>query len=319
MSKTVSIVVPVFNEELSIATLVERISSVMLATDLSYELILVNDGSTDTTGAIINEMISTNPNLYTIVFSRNFGHQAALKAGIDYAQGNCVITMDADLQHPPDLLSSLIQQWQDGFEIVHTKRLNNNETSFFKRNTSKIFYKILNRLSDLQLEEGSADFRLLDRKVVNVLKHLPEGDPFFRGLVNWVGFKESYLEYYPSSRFGGKSHYTTKKMFQLALQGITSFSTKPLYAAVYIGFFFAIASLLYVPYALVSYITGHIIQGWASIIVTIAFFGGVQLLIMGIIGIYLGKLFMQSKQRPVYIIQYTNIEIEHGHLAQFRY
>ena len=317
MNKTVSIVVPVFNEELSIATLVERISSVMLATDLSYELILVNDGSTDTTGAIINEMISTNPNLFTIAFSRNFGHQSALKAGIDYAQGDCVITMDADLQHPPDLLPLLISQWQDGFEVVHTKRLYDSESSFFKRNTSKYFYKTINRLSELQLEDGSADFRLLDRKVVNVLKQLPERDPFFRGLVHWVGFKETYVVYHPASRFAGKSHYTTKKMFRLALQGITSFSTKPLYAAVYIGFFFAIASLLYVPYALVSYITGHIIQGWASIIVTIAFFGGVQLLIMGIIGIYLGKLFMQSKQRPVYIIQYTNIEVEHGHLAQF--
>ena len=231
----------------------------------------------------------------------------ALKAGIDYSDADCVITMDADMQHPPALIADMIAKWEQGCDVVYTIRKDQKNLSFFKRITSSLFYKLLGKLSDIELENGSADFRLLDKKVTDEIRKIKENDVFLRGLVKWIGFKQTAIQYEPSERFSGQTKYSYRKMMLLALQGITSFSTKPLYAAIYIGFAFSILSLLYIPFAVYSYFTHHVVSGWSSLIVTVTFLGGLQLIILGIIGLYLGKLFMQSKGRPMYIVQKTNL------------
>ena len=215
--------------------------------------------------------------------------------------------MDGDLQHPPTLLPELIKHWEAGNDIVYTIRKDHQEIPMMKRKTSNMFYGLMNRLSDIELEAGTADFRLMDKRVVDICRTFSEMDLFWRGLVKWIGFTQVGIEYEPAERKYGESKYTYKKMMQLALRGITSFSIKPLSIAIYLGFTFSLLSLLYIPYVLYSMYFGHTINGWASVIVTIAFFGGLQLMILGIIGMYLGKLFIQSKQRPHYVIKESNL------------
>lgn len=307
MPEKVCIIIPVFNEEGNIKTIVTAINKAFEKLLYDYYLLFVDDGSTDNTLNIIEGLSADNNNIKFISFSRNSGHQVALKAGIDYSDADCTISMDGDMQHPPSLIADMLAKWKAGYEVVYTIRKEQKDLSFFKRKTSALFYKLLSMLSNIELENGSADFRLLDKKVTNQLKQLKENDIFLRGLVKWIGFKQIAIGYQPMERHSGNSKYSYKKMLRLALQGITSFSTKPLYIATYIGFFFSILSLLYLPYAGYSYFFGHAVSGWVSLIVTVAFFGGLQLMILGIIGLYLGKLFMQSKGRPMYIIDKTNI------------
>ncbi|RYD75298.1 MAG: glycosyltransferase, partial [Sphingobacteriales bacterium] len=228
-------------------------------------------------------------------------------AGMDHAFGDCVISMDCDMQHPPEIIPEMLKKWEEGFEVVYTIREEDTNLSKGKRSSSSLFYKILNWLSDIELEPGAADFRLLDQKVVNVFRNFHENEPFLRGLVKWLGFKQYAIRYNPASRFSGKSKYTLKKMFSLALHGVTSFSIKPLYSAVYLGFTLSFASVLYIPYIIYAFANNVEVSGWASVIMTIVFFGGLQLIILGIIGIYVGKMFMQSKNRPNYIIRSTNL------------
>lgn len=307
MNKKVGIVVPVCNEAGNILVLIQALQTVMDKTGYDYNITFVDDGSTDNTLSVLKHQASQNNRIFFIGLSRNFGHQNALKAGLDMAQGDCVIMMDGDMQHPPELLPELLDKWEKGFEIVYTIRRDHSELPLVKRKTSNMFYSLINNLSDIELEQGTADFRLMDRKVVDVFRNFRENDLFLRGLVKWLGFQQIGIEYEPALRNEGKSKYTFKKMIRFALQGITSFSTRPLYIAVYLGFIFSLLSTLYIPYILYSYFSGHVISGWTSIIVTIAFFGGLQLMILGILGMYLGKLFMQSKQRPHYIIRETNV------------
>lgn len=307
MKKTIDIVVPVYNETSNLSLMVDAIAAVMKQLPYDYKIIFVNDGSSDDTLSFLKQIAAANNNVNYISFSRNFGHQNALKAGIDYSNADAVISMDGDMQHPPALIPTLIKNWEAGNEIVYTVRKDQEDLPAIKKQTSNLFYKILNNLSSIELEKGTADFRLLDKKVVDVLKELKETDLFWRGLVKWIGYKQISVEYIPGERASGTSKYTVKKMTELAIKGITSFSTKPLTIAIYIGFVSSVLSFLYVPYALVSYFSGQSISGWASVIVTIAFFGGIQLMILGIIGVYLGKLFMQSKQRPNYIVSETNL------------
>lgn len=307
MPKKVCIIIPVFNEEGNINTVAAAIKNEFEKLAYQYYLLFVDDGSTDGTLKIIESRSLADEKIKFISFSKNAGHQAALKAGIDYADADCAISMDGDMQHPPTLIADMLAKWENGYEVVYTIRQDQKELSFIKRKTSSLFYRLLSLLSNIELEKGSADFRLLDRKVINQLKQLKENDIFLRGIVKWIGFKQVAIEYQPMERHSGASKYSYKKMLSLALQGITSFSTKPLYVATYIGFFFSIASLAYIPYAAYSYWFGHAVSGWVSLIVTVAFFGGLQLMILGIIGLYLGKLFMQSKGRPMYIIDKTNI------------
>jgi dolichol-phosphate mannosyltransferase len=307
MTKKISIVVPACNEEGNIPILVDALEEVMGPLNYEYQLIFVDDGSSDGTLALLKAISTIKTHIRYIGLSRNFGHQNALKAGLDLAGGDAVIMMDGDMQHPPALIPILLEQWEAGNDIVYTIRKDHQDMPMMKRKTSNMFYNLINNLSDIELEQGTADFRLMDRRVVDVFREFKETDLFLRGLVKWMGFKQSGIEYEPAERLKGKSKYTMKKMIRFALQGITSFSTKPLYIATYLGMSFSLISLLYVPYIIYSYYFGQAISGWTSIIATIAFFGGLQLMILGIIGMYLGKLFLQSKQRPHYIVKETNL------------
>lgn len=307
MKKKVAFLIPVCNEENNIPVLLSSLRNEMQHSGYVYSFNFVDDGSSDNTLAVLKEIAASHTDVFYISLSRNFGHQNALKAGIDQVEADCTIMMDADLQHPPSFVPLLLAKWEEGNDIVYTIRKDHREIAMMKRKTSSLFYQVINNLSDIELEEGTADFRLLDRKVMNVLRNLNESDIFLRGLVKWMGFTQSGIEYTPGIRTEGKTKYTIKRMIRFALQGITSFSIKPLYIAVYLGFLFSLVALLYLPYVFYSYYFGHTISGWASLIATIAFFAGIQLMILGIIGIYIGKLFMQSKQRPHYIVKESNL------------
>lgn len=307
MKKRISIIIPVCNEEANITTVIAAIDGVFQAIPYQYTVTFIDDGSNDGTLEKIKVQAISNKQIFFISLARNFGHQNALKAGLDIADGDCVIMMDGDMQHPPDLIPEMLELWEAGHDIVYTIRNDHKEIPLMKRKTSDMFYNLINNLSDIELEPGTADFRLLDKKVVEVFRAFKETDLFMRGLVKWMGFRQIGIEYDPAKRTEGKSKYTLKKMIRFALQGITSFSIRPLYIAAYLGFIFSLVSLLYIPYIIYSYYFGQIISGWASVIATIAFFGGLQLMILGIIGMYLGKLFMQSKQRPHYIVKESNI------------
>jgi dolichol-phosphate mannosyltransferase len=305
--KTISIVIPVCNERGNLPLLMEEIRTVFSQLPYDYSLIFVEDSSTDGTLEYIKECAKIEKNIFYVGLTKSFGHQNALKAGLDRSTADAAIMMDGDLQHPPALIPSLIQEWENGNEIVYTIRSDHKEISKMKKITSNLFYEVINNLSEIELEPGTADFRLMSKRVVEVFSQFKEADIFMRGMIKWMGFKQIGIEYTAANRASGKSKYTVKKMIRLALQGITSFSTKPLYIAAYLGLFFSVCSILYIPYIVISLVTGHYVSGWASMIATIAFFGGLQLMILGIIGIYLGKLFMQSKHRPHYIVKESNL------------
>jgi glycosyltransferase involved in cell wall biosynthesis len=307
MSSKVSIIVPAFNESGNVRLLVHRLQEMLRAHSYQYEIIFINDGSKDQTQQVLEELHKEDSRVHFIELSRNFGHQNALKAGLDMATGDCVISMDSDLQHPPELIPQLIHKWEEGFDIVYTIREDSKKLTRFKRYSSSSFYRLVNFMSDINIEAGTADFRLIDRKVANVFSNFKENDPFIRGLIKWLGFKQFAIEYQPAERHLGESQYTLKKMLRFAVQGITSFSIRPLYTAIYLGFAFSLLSLLYIPYIIYTLYYGLEVQGWASVIMTVVFFGGLQLIILGIIGIYIGKLFIQSKQRPIYVIRNTSL------------
>jgi glycosyltransferase involved in cell wall biosynthesis len=308
IKKKISVVIPSYNEVGNIDILASRLIAVLKTLPYTYEVIFVDDGSSDGTIDKLRSISYLDDNLYYLELSRNFGHQNALKAGYDYADGDCIISMDGDLQHPPEMIPQFMQKWEEGYDVVYTCREYQDEATIFKTKSSDLFYKMINSLSDTKLEKGTADFRLIDRKVANVLSTLNENGLFMRGLVKWLGFKQYSIYYQAEARFSGKSKYTVKKMVKFAVQGITAFSVRPLYIATGIGLFFSVLATLYIPYILISYFTGHVVSGWSSLLATIVFFGGVQLMVLGIIGMYLGKLFMQSKQRPNYIIRSTNLQ-----------
>ncbi len=306
--KKISIVIPAYNEEGNLMPVYQRIKSVLEKMQAyGFEIIFVNDGSRDNTQSRLEEMVLDFPEIKYIEFSRNFGHQPAVKAGIDYADGNVIISMDGDLQHPPELIPQMVKKWEQGYDIVYTIRSYPKEISYFKRKTSDLFYRFLSQISDIDLTNGGgSDFRLIDASVAQVMKNLKEDDLFLRGLTSWMGFKQTGIEFVAGERFSGQSSYDLKKMLKFAFTGITSFSVKPLYLATYLGFIFSSLSLLYIPYVLYAFLTKTEISGWASLIMTIVFFGGVQLIILGILGIYLGKIFKQVKGRPNYIIRSKN-------------
>ena len=307
--KKISVVIPAHNEEGNISLIYQRIKVVFSKLEnYRFEIIFVKDGSRDNTQKVIEDLAQNHEEVKYIEFSRNFGHQPAVKAGMDCSTGNAMISMDADLQHPPELIPELIKKWEEGFDIVFTIRTYPKQISAFKRNTSKLYYKFLTRISDVNLSEGGgSDFRLMDASVVDVVRNMNEADIFLRGLSNWMGFRRVGIPFTAGERASGESSYDLKKMMRLAFTGITAFSVKPLYLAAYLGFIFsAIAAVGYGTYVIHSFIAGTEISGWASLIMTVVFFGGVQLIIMGIMGIYLGKIFKQVKERPNYIIRSKN-------------
>lgn len=302
-----SIVVPIMNEEGNIKNLISRLE-IALEKYSDYEIIFVDDGSSDGTLNVIKKEAVKNNKIKFLSFSRNFGHQNALRAGLDFAGGDCVISMDGDLQHPPELIPELVKKWQEGFEIVYTLRKDDPSISVFKRKTASVFYGIMNRFSEIKIDHGAADFRLLDRKVVEVIKTIREDNLFMRGMISWLGFKQIGIEYMPEKRNWGKTKYTFKKMFKFALSGITSFSTKPLHISTIFGYVIAGFAFLYGVYAiLIKIFTNQAISGWASVLVGVLFIGGVQMIMIGILGEYLGKLFMETKKRPNYIIREKNL------------
>jgi dolichol-phosphate mannosyltransferase len=306
----VSIVIPVYNEEEGLTKITDRIIDVFK--DLKrydFEIIFVDDGSYDESLNKLIELHEGNSHVNYLSLSRNFGHQLAVKAGLDHARGMCVISMDADLQHPPELIVEMLQKWEKGYDIVYTRRKDDKNLSFFKRKTSAIFYWFLNFLSDIEIEQGAADFRLLDRQVVDILRNLSENNIFLRGLVKWMGFRQYGIDYVPGDREYGSTKYNLRKMISLAITGITSFSTRPLRIASWIGL---IASAIGFSYAIFGFFafffTDLNLTGWTSLIMAVIFFGGIQLLTMGIIGEYIGKLFMQVKGRPNYIVKMSTLD-----------
>jgi len=307
-SKKVSVIICCYNEAENIPVVVKAIHDNLCTIEHNYEIIAVNDGSADESQLILENMAKVDPRFRYIELSRNFGHQNALKAGLDHASGDCIISMDADMQHPPTLLPEFIEKWEEGYNIVYTRRADDSSLGKMKRRTSKMFYKFLNYLAEIKLEQGTADFRLMDRQAANIIINLSSGDLFIRGLVSWMGFKQYAIDYTPHKRLSGESKYTVKKMKNLALHGLLSFSTKPLHLALYLGFGIAVLSLLFIPYTVVSMFTGHVMAGWVSLILTISLFGGLQLFILGIIGLYIGQVFAHTKGYPAYIVQKTNID-----------
>lgn len=306
--RKVSIVICCYNEEKNIPVVVEAIHANLRNTNYIYEIIAVNDGSNDSTQEVLETLSLIDDKLFFVELSRNFGHQNALKAGLDLSTGDCVISMDADMQHPPELLPVLLEQWEEGYDIVYTRRAEDKSLGKMKRKSSKWFYRILNSVSDIKLEEGTADFRLMDRRAINVVVNFKGSDLFIRGIVTWIGFKQKDIIYTPHKRLSGESKYTVKKMLNLATQGILSFSTKPLKMAVYFGFTAALLSILFIPYAAISLYTGHVMAGWVSLILSVSLFGGLQLIVLGVLGLYIGSIFSQSKGFPTYIVRSTNLE-----------
>ena len=302
----ISIIIPCFNEDGNIDYIYNQVINVINGCE--YELIFVDDGSIDNTLDKIHAIAETDKRVRYISFSRNFGHQNAIKAGYDHSIGDCAISLDADGQHPVSLMPELIAKWRDGYDVVFTLRDDKKNTGIFKRLTAWFFYKIVNILSDTKVHPGASDFRLIDRKVIDELKKFSEESLFYRGLIPWLGFKQTGISYIPDKRNSGKTKYSLRKMISFASSGITSFSIKPLHLSIYLGFFFASMAILYGLYAIyVAIFTNEAVIGWTSLIASIMFIGGLQFIIIGIIGEYLGKLFINNKKSPHYIISQSNI------------
>jgi dolichol-phosphate mannosyltransferase len=299
-----SIVIPTCNEEGNIIPMYERLMMVIEGIHITnFEFVFVDDGSSDQSLLRIQELRAKDSRVKFIQLSRNFGHQNALKAGLDHAKGAAVISMDADLQHPPELIPTLFEKWKVGFEVVYTIRKDGQKAPILKKWMSKGFYRLTNKLAEIPMEEGTADFRLLDRKVVDALKEFTESHLFLRGIIPSMGFKQIGIPYTANARVSGQTKYSFSKMLRFALTGITSSSARPLYFSIYMGLFFALLAFLYGMYAIyIAAFTNEAITGWTSIIASILFIGGIQLIMIGILGIYLGKLFIQSKNRPLYLI-----------------
>jgi len=300
----ISVIVPVFNEEDSISPFLEKTLSVLENVSLSFEILFVNDGSTDRSLTRLLEFSKNDKRLRIINFSRNFGKEAALSAGIDHASGDAIIPIDVDLQDPPELIPTMIEHWRSGYDVVYGLRVSRDSDSIMKRTSANMFYKIFNRLSPLKIPPDAGDFRLIDRRVAEVLKNIPERNRFMKGLFSWVGFKSIPVPYERPVRKSGKTKWSTWRLWNFALDGILSFSTLPLRIWTYIGIFIAIFSFLYGSFIVLrTLIFGVDLPGYASMLTVILFLGGIQLVSVGIIGEYIGRVFIESKNRPLYVIE----------------
>ena len=298
-----SIIAPVYNEEETLSEFYNRVLSVMDSLDGLSELLLIDDGSTDASLDLMRGFQQQTSLVRVISFSRNFGHQVAITAGIDYAIGDAVIVIDADLQDPPEVIPELVAQWQEGFELVLAVRSMRKGESWFKRTTASFFYRLINKLTDLHIPKDSGDFRLMDRKVVEALREVREQHRFMRGLSVWVGFRHTQVEYVRDERFAGISKYPLKRMLNFATDGITSFSHVPLQLAMSMGFIFAGIALLGIPAIITLRFSGsREFFGQATTLVSVLLLGGVQLICLGIIGEYLGRIYNEVRRRPLYLI-----------------
>ena len=299
-----SVVVPVYNEEDVIVETYRRLSALMSRTGEAFELIFVNDGSQDGTEALIDDICRCDGRVKLINFSRNFGHQIAITAGMDYAGGDAVVIIDADLQDPPEVILQMIEKWKEGYDVVYGKRKRRIGETRFKRATAKLFYRLLRLLTTVDVPVDAGDFRLIDRKVCAVLNGLKEKNRYVRGLVSWVGFRQTAVEYVREERFAGKTKYPLRKMTAFALDAITSFSYKPLKIAIYLGFTRSLLGFGYLLIVLYQRLfTDTTIAGWSSIVAMNLFFHGMVLAIIGIMGEYVGRIYDESKNRPLYIVK----------------
>jgi len=300
----VSLVVPVFNEAEVIGAFYERASQALRALDgLDYELVFVDDGSRDDSYAKLTAFAATDPHVRVLKFSRNFGHQIAISAGLDHARGDCVVIIDADLQDPPEVVSSMVEQWRQGFDVVYGVRSDRAGETRVKLVTASFFYRLLGRITNIHIPANVGDFRLVSRRVVDQLRGLREKDRFVRGLVSWVGFKQTGVTYRRDARYAGETKYPFRKMLKFSVDGITSFSTLPLKFATWMGYAAAVLAVLYLLSVFVQKLLGYTVEGWATIMVAMLFIGSVQLICLGILGEYLGRIFNEVKPRPMYIIE----------------
>ena len=303
--KKISVIVPMYYEEKVAEECYKRLTTCLQKlTDYTYEIIIIDDGSKDKTLEILENIASKDDKVKVISFSRNFGHQAAVTAGLKHVSGDAIIIIDADLQDPPELIPQMMQLWEQGNEIIYAKRKKRKGESPFKLLSAKLFYQILNALSDTEIPKDTGDFRLVDRKVVDTINNMPEHNKFLRGLFSWVGYKQIPFEYEREERFAGKTKYPLRKMLKLASDGIISFSTKPLKLVGLLGFISIVISILILIYALLSYFLklNQLSAGWTSLMVAITFFAGVQLLSIWIMSEYIGRIYDETKQRPQFII-----------------
>lgn len=299
----VSVVVPVFNECDNVSLLVNRIVSVLKSTPYNYELILVDDGSNDSTFSEVEKLSKEISELKALALSRNFGHQVALTAGLEHASGHFIITMDGDLQHPPELIPRLIEEAKKGFDIVNTIRSETADATVLKNVSAKGFYQLINYVSDVTIVPGAADFRLMTRKALDAFLQIPERNRFTRGLISWMGFEQCFVAFSAGKRHSGKSKYSLRRMIRFAWDGITSFSSRPLRISFYLGLMSSGFGLLYAIYAIIVKFTGHVVEGWTSLLIVVLLMGGIQLISIGIIGEYLARVFTESKRRPLYFIK----------------
>ncbi len=314
MLPTFSIIAPVYNEKDCLDILVSRISEVMDTTKEPWELVIVDDGSQDGSTDIIRRLAKQDCRVRPVIFARNFGHQVAVTAGMDYSRGKAVVIIDADLQDPPEVILEMIERWKEGYQVVYAVRTEREGETWFKRTTASVFYRLIARITDVKIPLDTGDFRLMDRKVVDVMGKMRERHRFLRGMSSWVGFKQTGVHYKRAARFAGKTKYPLKKMLALALNAITSFSYFPLQLATYLGLITVGISILAIPAAIiVRLITQHPMLGQAAIFIAVLFLGGVQLISLGILGEYVGRIYDEVKGRPLYIISESPEEETYNH------
>ena len=297
-----SVVVPMFDEEGNVAAFVEAVSTVLVGAAVDHEIVLVDDGSRDGTWRTICDLARTRPTLRGVSLSRNFGHQGALLAGLNHARGRAVVTMDGDLQHPPETLPELVTAWREGYKVVNTRRLDSDDTSFFKRVTSRGFYWLFSKLTGVVMDAGASDFRLLDRDAVHALIRLGDADVFIRGLVSWLGFKTKTIPYQARRRHSGVPKFTLRKMVRLSTGAMLSFSAFPLRLGIGIGFVTSALAFVELCYILYTYARGHVVPGWASLMTVMSLMFGVLFVLLGIIGTYLAKVYEILKRRPRFVV-----------------
>lgn len=306
---TLSIIIPIYNEEGNIPVLYERLTKVMKDLGESYELLFINDGSRDNSLALVMELAQKDEAVKYLDFSRNFGHQIAVTAGIDAAKGDAMVIIDADLQDPPELILEMFEKYKEGFEVVYAKRRKRKGETIFKKLTARLFYRTLAKITTLDIPLDTGDFRLIDRKVADVLKKMPEQNKYIRGQIAWIGFRQTYVEYDRDSRHTGETGYTLSKMIRFALDGITGFSNLPLRLATVAGFTVSGIAFLLMIYALISRLIWKDYEpGWTSLILSVLFIGGIQLITIGIIGEYINRISTNVRNRPLYVIRETNVE-----------
>lgn len=304
MTKEISIIIPFYNEESNIDHLMQRVLSVLNAMKNNYEIICVNDGSQDNSLKLLLEYHHRHPTIKIVNLSRNFGKEIALTAGLDYARGAAVIILDADLQDPPELMEKLIEKWREGYDVVYGTRRSRQGETWLKRLSAKAFYQTIGKMSHIPIPADTGDFRLLDRRVVEALKQMPERTRFMKGLFSWVGFKQTSIIFDREPRFQGKTTWNYWKLWNFAIDGITSFSFLPLKIWSYVGVIISLLSLLYASFLIMrTIILGIDVPGYASIMVAILFLGGIQLITLGIIGEYLGRVYEEVKGRPLYFVR----------------